>query len=204
MTNQSRDNSFIADIISQAPVDADKTVPDKDLEALSLSQFNENRFLFCSYSQANAIAAVAKGLAAPPNSSSSSPGTGLDFIVFPGQELLYGRMCPEETVNLPIRDGKVRTADMKAAGMRPYFNSFLSTAYKPGLVHRLRQQGYQLMAKSASQSPDSYTLVQLLAESEQLVVSVSLTTEEGGDYPLLVEEENQGQPIKVVFVRTER
>ena len=180
MTNQSRDNSFIADIISQAPVDADKTVPDKDLEALSLSKFNKNRFLFCSYSQANAIAAVAKGLAALPNSSSSSPGTGLDFIVFPGQELLYGRMCPEETVNLPIRDGKVRTADMKAAGMRPYFNSFLSTAYKPGLVHRLRQQGYQLMAKSASQSPDSYTLVQLLAESEQLVVSVSLTTEEGG------------------------
>ena len=204
MTNQSRDNSFIADIISQAPVDADKTVPDKDLEALSLSKFNKNRFLFCSYSQANAIAAVAKGLAALPNSSSSSPGTGLDFIVFPGQELLYGRMCPEETVNLPIRDGKVRTADMKAAGMRPYFNSFLSTAYKPGLVHRLRHQGYQLMAKSASQSPDSYTLVQLLAESEQLVVSVSLTTEEGGDYPLLVEEENQGQPIKVVFVRTER
>ena len=44
----------------------------------------------------------------------------------------------------------------------------------------------------------------VLAESEQLVVSVSLTTEEGGDYPLLVEEENQVQPIKVVFVRTER
>ena len=96
-------------------------------------------------------------------------------------------------------------------GLKPLFNSFPLARLQPGLVRKLGQHGSQLMTKSADDTPAHYTLVHVVAEPEQLVVSVTLTTERAGSFRSTAGAEmpashggGQEEPLKIVILRSER
>jgi hypothetical protein len=106
---------------------------------------------------------------------SQTPNHVLDFSIFPGQQLFTGK-CDDHPVELPIERGHVSEADQDRTRLRHYFNTFPLAAHMPNLVRRLEEEGFRL--KDNGDTPSSFTIVHLVAESELLIASVMLAEDE--------------------------
>jgi hypothetical protein len=129
---------------------------------------------FLAYSTDDAVAAVQEALAEQQDLDAI-----MDLTLSLGQELFVAQNVSKKKSkaekNIPISDGKIRESDMKEKGLFPHFSSFLLVALKPALLCQLSQQGFQLM--NSASSPDSYMVVQALAGSEPVLVSVKMSVD---------------------------
>ena len=120
-------------------------------------------------------------------------------------------------VNIPIcSSGIICQADLEAASIQPYFNSFPLAVLKPGLLRSLVDQGYQLTTRRGEDHSNSYTQVNIRAETEQLSASVLLGAVDDDLPQLLLKDVNAGdvsstdaqpdmsKPVKIISVKTER
>jgi hypothetical protein len=105
----------------------------------------------------------------------------LDFSIFPGQQLFTGK-CYDHPVELPIECGHVSEADLNRTHLKHYFNTFPLAAHMPNLVRRLEEEGFRL--EDNGDTPSSFTIVHLVAESELLIASVMLAEDEDEDEDL--------------------
>ena len=148
-------------------------------------------------------------LAAQPAVTSGAAVLHLDAD--PGQLFFAGGKVADPTsdVCLSLAGGQILNADLRAAGVKPYYNYRLLASYKQTLVGQLAEHGYALRATSAESNNYRYTYVDLLAEPEHVFASVVISAVGG-----LVEEAFSGQgpcgqpedgrPFKVAFLKTER
>ena len=120
-------------------------------------------------------------------------------------------------VNIPIcSSGIICQADLEAASIQPYFNSFPLAVLKPGLLRSLVDQGYQLTTRRGEDHFNSYTQVNIRAEPEQLSASVLLGAVDddlpqlplkdvnAGDVSSTDAQPDMSKPVKIISVKTER
>ena len=120
-------------------------------------------------------------------------------------------------VNIPIcSSGIICQADLEAASIQPYFNSFPLAVLKPGLLRSLVDQGYQLTTRRGEDHFNSYTQVNIRAEPEQLSASVLLGAVDydlpqlplkdvnAGDVSSTDAQPDMSKPVKIIYVKTER
>ena len=188
---------------------------------------------FRAYSRADAVAAVEESLLAAP----AEGGAALDLTMSLGQ-LLFTQKLPDvvssttsslsesaavtaaavqeknltaTSIDGPMHSGGlIHQADLEAAGVQPYFITFLLATPKPAILRRLGDQGYQVATSGGADHLDSYTQVNFRAEPEQLSASVSLAAVDD-DLPRLLHEDEDtdglhgmGKPVKMLSVKTER
>jgi hypothetical protein len=163
---------YVASLVNAEP----NGIPDisQNLDSLSLNS-KKDLASFLAYSTDDAVTAVQEALAEQQDVDEI-----MDLTLSLGQELFVAKNLSKKKSkaekNIPISDGKIRESDMKEKGLFPHFNSFLLAALKPALVCQLGQQGFQLM--NSAGSPDSYLVVQALAGSEPVLVSVKMSVDE--------------------------
>jgi hypothetical protein len=163
---------YVASLVNSEP----NSIPDisQNMDSLSLPSKKELTS-FLAYSTDDAVAAVQEALAGQQDLDAI-----MDLTLSLGQELFVGKNLSKKKLkaenNIPISDGKIRESDMKEKGLFPHFNSFLLAALKPTILCQLGQQGFQLM--NSASSPDSYIVVQALAGSEPVLVSVKMSVDE--------------------------
>jgi hypothetical protein len=106
----------------------------------------------------------------PPRLAQESTGSILTLKLYPGQELFSGM----ET-KLAVTGGQISIRSLFNKDRKAFYTSLLKDNLKPTLIGRLGKLGF---CQLTSQHPQSFLIVKLVAEQEQLIADITMAAKE--------------------------